>query len=188
MSMSHRGTVRDELTLNVDLTETILGAAGLTPTAGMQGQDMADLYLYNANDWREKFYYEHPKHLAENAIPQSFANVRKNIKYITWDKLREESLYDLAIDANELHNVIDDPAYATVLSEFKQRYQEPKQKVKEPYSPSNRHQGNWMCEVKGFYGPHPMLSFHCHARTLRHTTLRVGRIVEAVVFFLFTAI
>jgi arylsulfatase len=136
MPMSQRGKVRDELTLNVDLAETILGAAGLTPTAGMQGRDIADLYLDNAKDWRDEFYYEHPMHLAENAIPQSSAIVRKNIKYMTWDNLHVESLYDLAKDPNELHNVINDPAYATVLSELKQRYQELKQKVEEPYNPS----------------------------------------------------
>jgi hypothetical protein len=35
-----------------------------------------------------------------------------------------------------LHYVIDDPAYATVLSALKQRYKVLKQKVEVPYSPS----------------------------------------------------
>jgi arylsulfatase A-like enzyme len=136
MPHSHRGTVRDELTLNVDLAETILGAAGLPPAAGMQGRDIADLYLHNDGDWRREFYYEHPTHLAENAIPQSSALVRKDIKYMKWDNLYVESLFDLSTDPNELRNVIDDPAYATILREMKQRYQELKEQVEAPYYPS----------------------------------------------------
>jgi arylsulfatase len=136
MPSSHRGTVRDEFTLNVDLAETILGAANLHPSPGMQGRDIAELYLEDVDDWRDDFYYEHPTHLAENAIPQSSAVVRKNHKYMKWDNLNVESLYDMVTDPNELHNVIDDPAYATVLQELKQRYQELKRIVEEPYYPS----------------------------------------------------
>jgi hypothetical protein len=40
----------------VDLAETNSGAAGLTPTAGMQGRDMVDFYMYDANDWRKYFF------------------------------------------------------------------------------------------------------------------------------------
>lgn len=38
-------TLNDDLTLNIDLAPTILGAAGITPPARMQGRDIADLYL-----------------------------------------------------------------------------------------------------------------------------------------------
>ena len=49
MPKEKRGTVDDSFTLNVDLAETILGAAGLPPHERMQGRDMSDLYLPN---WR----------------------------------------------------------------------------------------------------------------------------------------
>lgn len=39
------GTLDDSLVLNVDLAETILGAAGIAPSESMQGRDIADLYL-----------------------------------------------------------------------------------------------------------------------------------------------
>ena len=49
-SNNHRGTVRTEWTLNVDLAPTLLGAAGLTPSDFMQGRDIAELYLGGGED------------------------------------------------------------------------------------------------------------------------------------------
>jgi arylsulfatase len=134
MSTANRNVVREEFTLNVDLAATILGAAGIDPPRGMQGRDIADLYLDDdADDWRTEFYYEHPTHVAESVIPQSSAIVRKDLKYMIWDNLRVESLYDMVKDPNELRNVINDPTYSEALKNLKQRYQELKQKVKEPF-------------------------------------------------------
>jgi len=64
MPESKRGTLNDDFTLNVDLAETILGAAGLRPHPDMQGRDIADLYLEDRkaarkeNPWREEFFYD----------------------------------------------------------------------------------------------------------------------------------
>ena len=61
------GMVDESFTLNVDLAETILGAAGLKPHERMQGRDMSDLYLPNIKNgktalerkpWRDEFFYE----------------------------------------------------------------------------------------------------------------------------------
>jgi arylsulfatase len=135
MPENHIGTVREEFTLNIDLAETILGAAGLAPAKGMQGRDIAQLYLEDVDDWREEFYYEHPTHDGEQGIPKSSAIVRKDMKYMKWDNLNVESLYDMVKDPDELHDVIADPAYADVLVELKQRYLELKQEVEVPYYP-----------------------------------------------------
>jgi arylsulfatase len=135
MSAAHRNTVRDEFTLNIDLAETILGAAGIAPPRGMQGRDIAELYLNHVTDWRTEFYYEHPTHVSESSIPKSSALVRKDLKYMIWDNWKVESLYDLVKDPFELRNVIGDPAYAGALQSLKQRYQELKLKVREPITP-----------------------------------------------------
>mmetsp|Transcript_18120 Transcript_18120/g.37566 ORF Transcript_18120/g.37566 Transcript_18120/m.37566 type:complete len:585 (+) Transcript_18120:135-1889(+) len=44
MSPEFVGTTNDEFTLNIDLTATILGAAGLDPLPSMMGRDMSVLY------------------------------------------------------------------------------------------------------------------------------------------------
>jgi arylsulfatase len=44
MSAKFKGTVNDEFTLNIDLTATILAAAGIQPLPSMMGRDMSVLY------------------------------------------------------------------------------------------------------------------------------------------------
>lgn len=80
MPKKKRGTVNDDFTLNIDLAETILGAAGLEAPKEMQGRDIADLYLEkprSTGPWREEFYYEFPQIMGQ--IPPSIALVRKDL-------------------------------------------------------------------------------------------------------------
>lgn len=44
MSSKFKGTLNDEFSLNIDLTATILSAAGLQPLPSMMGRDMSVLY------------------------------------------------------------------------------------------------------------------------------------------------
>jgi arylsulfatase len=44
MSPKFKGTVNNDFTLNIDLTATILGAAGMEPLPSMMGRDMSVLY------------------------------------------------------------------------------------------------------------------------------------------------
>jgi arylsulfatase A-like enzyme len=44
MSPEFKGTVNDDFTLNIDLTATILTAAGMEPLPSMMGRDMSVLY------------------------------------------------------------------------------------------------------------------------------------------------
>ena len=64
MPRKKRSVPNDSFTLNVDLAETILGAAGIKADENiMQGRDIADLYLpdrpsTNKEPWRTEWYYE----------------------------------------------------------------------------------------------------------------------------------
>jgi arylsulfatase len=85
MPKEKAGKTSDAFTLNIDLAETILGAAGVDVPNVMQGRDISDLYLDDPKDktpWREEFFYEHPVHLHTNTIPASTALVRKQWKYM----------------------------------------------------------------------------------------------------------
>jgi arylsulfatase A-like enzyme len=44
MSVKFKGTVNDDFTLNIDLTATILAAAGIEPLPSMMGRDISILY------------------------------------------------------------------------------------------------------------------------------------------------
>mmetsp|Transcript_3487 Transcript_3487/g.6595 ORF Transcript_3487/g.6595 Transcript_3487/m.6595 type:complete len:683 (-) Transcript_3487:80-2128(-) len=134
------GTIDDSFTLNVDLAETILGAAGLKPVKGMQGRDISDLYLpkivngktaLERKPWREEFFYEFT-FLEEDAIPSSKALVRKKWKFIDWYLFNHTMLFDLEKDPLEINDVKDDPANAEIVKEMKVRLKELAESLREP--------------------------------------------------------
>jgi len=116
MSSAKKGTINDNLTLNVDLAETILGAAGLKPHEMMQGRDISDLYLPNKDTidektaaekspWREEFFYEFSYPDSKTFIPSSNAVVQKKWKYIDWTGYNHEQLFNLENDPLEFTDV-----------------------------------------------------------------------------------
>lgn len=122
-----RGTTNDEFTLNVDLAETILGAAGIEAPSTMQGRDISDLYSPDAKDkteWRDEFFYEHPVHRDKETIPASTALVRKNFKYMTWPNYKVEQLFDMKKDPMELNDIINGTEHVERLKEMRKRHQE----------------------------------------------------------------
>ena len=120
MRASKRGTTDDALTLNVDLAPTILAAARVAPPVGMQGRDIAPLYL-NAQPpaWRSEFLYEHAMLTSRDFIPASEAVVTREWKYILWPDWGVEQLFDLAHDPREERDVVADPANAQRLAKMR---------------------------------------------------------------------
>jgi len=140
MPRDKMGVVDDSFTLNVDLAETILGAAGLKPHKLMQGRDMSDLYLPKIKDgksvlerkpWRDEFFYEFTI-WDENFIPSSNALVRKKWKFIHWYTKDAFQLFDLSSDPLELYDVKDDPANADIVRDMKFRLFQLQDGLKEP--------------------------------------------------------
>jgi arylsulfatase len=114
------GTTSDAFTLNIDLAETILGAAGLDAPSEMHGRDIADLYSDNPKSttpWRNEFYYEFPD--VNGKIPPSYALVRKDWKYIKWWAHNYEELFNLKVDPVEINNLANKSQYAAIRDELK---------------------------------------------------------------------
>jgi len=102
-----RGAVRDEWALNVDLAPTLLAAAAVTAPAGMQGADLAPLYLHaQPPAWREDFFYEHPTIRRVEFIPSSEALVTRTWKYVRWPDHGREQLFFLPADPREEHDLL----------------------------------------------------------------------------------
>jgi arylsulfatase len=129
MPKSKIGTTQDDFTLNIDLTPTILAAAGRTALPRMMGRDISLLYredneekeetvttpsdtANNNNNnkahapirdfpWRTEFFYEHPIINDYKFIPASEALVRKDWKYMWWPNFKREQLFDLVHDPKE---------------------------------------------------------------------------------------
>jgi len=133
MPESKRNTLDDSLTLNIDLAETVLGAAGIKPHPAMQGRDMADLYLdpnrhgggeetaAAKEPWRTEFYYDY-RIPSGKGLFQSSALVRKDTKYMHWPEHNYESLYNLTADPLERQNLWGQPALQPVLEEMRERH------------------------------------------------------------------
>jgi arylsulfatase A-like enzyme len=125
MPASVRGGTNDELTLNVDLTSTLLIAAGVPPAPRMQGHDIAPLYLEDTPPaWRTEFFYEHATIKNIHFIPSSEALVRKELKYILWPDFQREQLFDLKADPLEEHDLVNDPEQRARLAEMRRRFAE----------------------------------------------------------------
>lgn len=120
-----RGSVDDDMVLNTDLAPTLLAYAGATIPAGMQGRDMAPLYLAPQKpDWRDEFFYEHATIRSVEFIPSSQALVRRDVKYIYWPDFGYEELFDLEQDPREERNLAKDPANAARLAALRARFAE----------------------------------------------------------------
>jgi arylsulfatase len=134
MPRDHRGTINDELTLNLDLAPTLLSAAGIqTLPAHMQGRDIADLYLHTDRlvdkPWRQDFFYEWSQGRPEDAqghgwyehIPAVFALVSKTFKYFYWPQTQYEQVFHIGEDPYEEHD-LRNVTTVEQLEELKQRY------------------------------------------------------------------
>lgn len=118
-----RGTENDEFALSVDLAPTILNAAGITVPEGMQGADLAPLYLSESSpDWRTDFFYEHPTIRSKDFIPASEALVQRDWKYLYWPEFDREQLFDLANDPQEENDLINESAHADRLTTMRTRF------------------------------------------------------------------
>ena len=133
------GTIDDSFTLNVDLAETILGAAGIKPH-----ERMSDLYIPKKDDkgrtslernpWRDEFFYKFT-FMDEKFIPLSNALVRKKWKFIDWYNYNETQLFNLDDDPMELYDVKDKPEYRNVYNEMKEKLATLKAEMTEPSGP-----------------------------------------------------
>jgi arylsulfatase A-like enzyme len=117
-----RGTTSDALVLNLDVAPTLVAAAGAKAQAGMQGRDVAPLYLdKRPPEWRTESYYEHPVVLGKDRIPQSEAVASLTTKYVRWPDFDFEELFDLTADPHEERNLAKDPASAKLLAAMRER-------------------------------------------------------------------
>lgn len=117
---SARGTVRDEMVLNVDIAPTLLDLAGLAAPGTMQGRSLLPLLGRPATNWRSEILcehlWDHPK------IPRTEGLRTKRWKYIRYlDHPGFEELYDVARDPGEELNLSKEAASAERLAALRER-------------------------------------------------------------------
>lgn len=114
------GTVQNGLAINADFAPTFMDMAGLRPAADMQGRSLVPLLKgEKPSDWRTSFYYRYYHDPGDHNTRAHYGLRTETQKLIYFWKKDQWELYDLAKDPGEVHNVYDDPAYATVSRDLK---------------------------------------------------------------------
>lgn len=117
-------TVRDEMILNVDFAPTLLDYAGVKAPEEMHGKSFRQILAGKKQaDWRDSMYYHFyeypdPDHMVARHYGVRTDRYKLIHYYYPWD---EWELFDLQKDPDEMQSIYDDPAYAEVVKDLKQK-------------------------------------------------------------------
>lgn len=120
------GVVENEMVQNLDFAQTLLEAAGIDAPGDMQGESLMPLLTGNKEQWdRDAVYYHYYEYPSVHMVKRHYGIVTKEYKlaHFYYD-IDEWELYDRLNDPNEMNNVYDDPAYAEVVAELKDKLTE----------------------------------------------------------------
>jgi len=117
----HKPAAIDAMVLNIDITKTMLGIAGITAPKNYQGQNlMPFVEKGNIPSNRNSILIEHLWKLPE--IPSSEGIRTANWKYFRYRLISApEELYDLKNDPLEKNNLAANPKYAKQLALLRQK-------------------------------------------------------------------
>lgn len=116
-----RGRVVQTPSLNLDLPSTFLEWAGVKIPESYQGRSLASIVNGSIpKDWRTETFHEHVV-LRPTIGWEGLRNEQyKYARYFDQEPI-SELLYDLKNDPDELKNLAEDPAYAEILKELRER-------------------------------------------------------------------
>lgn len=116
------GSTNDEMVQNLDFAPTFLEAAGIPVPMDMQGESLMALLKGEKEQWkREAVYYHYYEYPAVHMVKAHYGIVTKDYKlaHFYYD-IDEWELYDRHKDPQEMKNVVDDPAYAEIVTRLKE--------------------------------------------------------------------
>ena len=115
--------IDSEMAMNIDIGPTMLDAAGLPDTFGMDGMSIRKLYDGSAH--RKELFYEYFNRDPTNCNP-TFTAIRDfKYEYITGECTTvTDEFYDLTLDSLMNYNLINDPTYAALVDEYKAKLED----------------------------------------------------------------
>ncbi len=114
------GTKSEALALNIDYAPTFLEAAGLPPSAEMQGHSL--LPLFNGRTpagWRTSIYYRYYHDPGDHNTRAHYGVRTGTHKLIHFWKKDQWELFDLVNDPHELHNLHGEPGQEALTASLK---------------------------------------------------------------------
>lgn len=110
-----------EFTLNLDIAPTLLDFAGIKIPGDMQGASMRTLLQKGkAPGWRKEIYYHYYELSFGLTRHYGIYTGRYKLMHF-YNPIDAWELYDEKKDKLEMHNVYNDPKYASVVKDLKQR-------------------------------------------------------------------
>jgi arylsulfatase A-like enzyme len=117
------GSTSDQMVQNLDFAQTFLDMAGIEAPDDMQGESIVPLLKGEDEKWdRDAVYYHYYEYPAVHMVKRHYGIVTREYKlaHFYYD-VDEWELYDRMKDPMELNNVYDDPAYAGVVADLKEK-------------------------------------------------------------------
>jgi arylsulfatase A-like enzyme len=117
------GTTNTQMVQNLDFAPTLLSAVGAEVPADMQGESLIPL-LKGENDsfTRDAVYYHYYEYPGVHMVKRHYGIVTEDYKLVHfYYDVNEWELYDRKKDLQEMTNVYDDPAYADVVKDLKEK-------------------------------------------------------------------
>ncbi len=106
-----KGTVKDQLVLNIDIAPTLLEITGVQSLEPMQGTSLVPILENDAAPWRNAFVAEYILEKVAQKFRPWRALRTKEWKYIKYEEENiPDELYHLKTDPNELKNLINEPS------------------------------------------------------------------------------
>ena len=115
------GSTNEDIITNVDFAPTLLEFAGIDPQPDLHGNSFAHLARGKEDaDWRQSMYYHYYEFPFWHHVQPHYGirTPRYTMAHFYYD-IDTWELYDNQEDPDQLHNVIDDPAYAEVRNRLK---------------------------------------------------------------------
>lgn len=101
----------DALVSTLDLFPTFCGLTGATAPTRLSGRDLWPLLTGTSDEIREALFLEYEHKNATNEYVPMRGVVTKQHKYVRYLEQKDEELYDLRDDPDEMSNLIGEPAH-----------------------------------------------------------------------------
>jgi arylsulfatase A-like enzyme len=123
LPVDRRGRVVAEMAMGIDISATILEAAGVAVPKKYQGRPLQPLLIGAVPpDWRTDVYCEH--HMRHPAIPKWYGVRGARYTYANYYEEGVELLYDLEKDPTQFNDLAGNAEYAGVLKRMRTRSEE----------------------------------------------------------------
>jgi len=110
------GSINTNMVSNIDFAETFLDIAGVKIPSDMQGESMVPVLKGKTpSDWRNEHYYHYYEYPGAHMVKRHYGISTERYKLIHYYyDIDEWELFDIKDDPQEMKNVYEDPAYASI--------------------------------------------------------------------------